>query len=47
MSLRVRAGGQLLFKVKAEIRKLIEILHTNDKEEKGEREGEETVQKGN
>lgn len=46
MSLRVRAGGPL-FKVKAEIRKLVEILYTNDKEEKGEREGEETVQKGN
>lgn len=46
MSLRVRAGGPLLFKVKAETRKLVEIFYTNDKEEK-EREGEETVQKGN
>lgn len=45
MSPRVKAGGQLLFIVKAKIRKFINILHTNDKEEKREREGEETIQK--
>lgn len=43
---RVRAGGQLLFIVKTEIWKFIEILHINDKRKKGERKSQETVQKG-